>query len=132
MLTYDLDRTGGCSLYESLYRRIREDILAGRLAAGEKLPSKRLLAKHLSVSVITVENAYAQLAAEGYTLLLRRAGVFSWKSWSRRTFHSRTRRPGPLRQQARRSRWERNGWFAGSGDQPHPGKRTSPSPHGPS
>ena len=76
MLTYDLDRTGGCSLYESLYRRIREDILAGRLAAGEKLPSKRLLAKHLSVSVITVENAYAQLAAEGYIYSLPKRGFF--------------------------------------------------------
>ena len=39
MLTYDLDRTGGCSLYESLYRRIREDILAGRLAAGKSCPA---------------------------------------------------------------------------------------------
>ena len=76
MLTYDLDRTGGCSLYESLYRRIREDILAGRLAAGEKLPSKRLLARHLSVSVITVENAYAQLAAEGYIYSLPKRGFF--------------------------------------------------------
>ena len=35
-----------------------------RIAAGEKLPSKRGLAKHLGVSLITVEGAYAQL--EGY------------------------------------------------------------------
>ena len=76
MLTYDLDRTGACSLYESLYRCIRADILAGRLAAEEKLPSKRMLAKHLGVSVITVENAYAQLAAEGYIYSLPKRGFF--------------------------------------------------------
>ena len=52
MLTYALDKTAGVSLYEQLYRRVKEDILSGRLAAGEKLPSKRALAAHLEVSVI--------------------------------------------------------------------------------
>ena len=55
MLTYALDKTAGVSLYEQLYRRVKEDILSGRLAAGEKLPSKRALAAHLEVSVITVK-----------------------------------------------------------------------------
>ena len=55
MLTYPLTKTGGVSLYEQLYRRIKDDILTGRLAAGEKLPSKRALAAHLEVSVITVK-----------------------------------------------------------------------------
>ena len=49
MLTYALDKTAGVSLYEQLYRRVKEDILSGRLAAGEKLPSKRALASHLEV-----------------------------------------------------------------------------------
>ena len=43
------------------------DILNGTLAAGDKLPSKRSFAKHLNISTITIENAYAQLQAEGYT-----------------------------------------------------------------
>lgn len=76
MLTYSLEDTGGCSLYEYLYRCIREDILSGRLSPGEKLPSKRTFAKHLSVSVITVENAYAQLMAEGYIYSLPKRGFF--------------------------------------------------------
>ena len=58
MLTYSFEDIGDTSMYEYLYRCIREDILAGRLAAGTKLPSKPSFAKHLSVSVITVENAY--------------------------------------------------------------------------
>ena len=45
MLTYALDKAAGVSLYEQLYRRVKEDILSGRLAAGEKLPSKRALAR---------------------------------------------------------------------------------------
>ena len=76
MLTYDLDARGELTLYEALYRRIREDILAGRLEAGERLPSKRSLAQHLKVSVITVENAYAQLVAEGYLRPEARRGYF--------------------------------------------------------
>ena len=69
MLTYDLDRRGKLARYDYLYRCIREDILAGRLTAGEKLPSKRSLASHLQTAVITVQNAYAQLEAEGYLTL---------------------------------------------------------------
>ena len=63
MLTYPMEDRGGLPLYEYLYRRIRADILNGTLAAGERLPSKRSLAEHLNVSVITVEGAYAQLEA---------------------------------------------------------------------
>ena len=66
MLTYDLEGRGRLARYDYLYRCIKEDILTGRLAAGEKLPSKRTLATHLGVAVVTVENAYAQLLAEGY------------------------------------------------------------------
>ena len=39
MLTYTLDKQAGLSLYEQLYRRVKADILSGRLAAGEKLPA---------------------------------------------------------------------------------------------
>ena len=66
MLTYNLTATGSDSLYESLYKCIKNDILQGKLCAGEKLPSKRSFAKNLGISVITVENAYGQLSDEGY------------------------------------------------------------------
>ena len=76
MLTYPLEERGTLPLYEYLYRRIRADILSGALAAGERLPSKRRLAEHLHVSVITVEGAYAQLIAEGYVFAAPKRGVF--------------------------------------------------------
>ncbi|MGN0824441.1 MAG: PLP-dependent aminotransferase family protein [Candidatus Coproplasma sp.] len=73
MLTYQLDEK---NKYYSLYYNIREDILHGNLKAGEKLPGKRTLAKHLAISVITVQTAYEQLLAEGYILSEERKGYF--------------------------------------------------------
>ena len=76
MLTYAMEERGSLSLYEYLYRRIRQDILNGTLTAGDRLPSKRALSEHLQVSVITVEGAYQQLEAEGYIYALPRTGFF--------------------------------------------------------
>lgn len=76
MLTYELNKAPGLPLYESLYRCIREDIVTGRLAAGQKLPSKRALAQQLEVSKVTVETAYNQLLSEGYIRSREKAGYF--------------------------------------------------------
>ena len=76
MLDYDLGEKGELSLYEYLYRRVRDDILAGALAPDDRLPSKRALAQHLGVSLITVEGAYAQLVAEGYVRSRPRSGYY--------------------------------------------------------
>lgn len=74
--TYELSHTDKTPLYIQLYEAIRADILAGTLAGGEKLPSKRALAEHLSLSKITVETAYAQLLEEGYLTSRERSGYF--------------------------------------------------------
>jgi len=76
MLTYSFENRGNDSLYEHLYKQIKADILAFRLAPNEKLPSKRTLAKHLNISVITVEGAYGQLLAEGYIYSRPKSGYF--------------------------------------------------------
>ena len=67
--TYELSHESKTPLYVQLYEAIRADILSGSLPGGEKLPSKRALAEHLSLSKITVETAYAQLLDEGLDLL---------------------------------------------------------------
>lgn len=77
MLTYDLSQRGDESLYEYLYLCIRADIENGSIPAGRRLPSKRALAKHLGVSLITVEGAYSQLVAEGYVRAEARRGYFA-------------------------------------------------------
>lgn len=76
MLTYSFADLGSDSLYEHLYKCIKNDILNGVLTMGEKLPSKRNFAKNLNISTITVENAYAQLMAEGYIYSLPKKGYF--------------------------------------------------------
>lgn len=77
MLTYDFEKRGKQSLYEYLYNCIKNDILSGKIKAGEKLPSKRTMAKNHSISVITVENAYAQLLVEGYIFSKEKRGYFA-------------------------------------------------------
>lgn len=61
-----LDPVSRLPLYRQLYNALRSAILAGRLAAGARLPSTRALATELGVSRNTVVNAFEQLAAEGY------------------------------------------------------------------
>ena len=74
--TYELSPRSKTPLYAQLYEAIRADILSGLLPGGEKLPSKRALAEHLSLSKITVETAYAQLLDEGYLTSRERSGYF--------------------------------------------------------
>ncbi len=76
MFSYDMTKRGGETLYEYLYRCIRHDIAHGVVPAGQKLPSKRTLASHLGVSLVTVEAAYCQLVAEGYVMSRERSGYF--------------------------------------------------------
>ena len=77
MLTYSFENLERESLYIHLYRCIRDDIVSGEIAPGTKLPSKRSFAENLGVSVITVENAYAQLISEGYLYAVPRKGFFA-------------------------------------------------------
>lgn len=76
MLTYELRKDRKTPLYLGLYDRVREDIRAGVLAPGEKLPSKRTLAEHLGISVVTVDAAYKLLIDEGYAVSRERSGYF--------------------------------------------------------
>ena len=76
MLTYSFTNIGLDSMYEYLYKCIRNDITQGKIKAGEKLPSKRSFAKNLGISVITVENAYGQLLAEGYIYSMPKRGFY--------------------------------------------------------
>ena len=65
-ITIKLQPGEGKPLYEQLYRFLQEEMTAGRLRPGEKLPSKRALCTGLGVSHSTVETAYGMLSAEGW------------------------------------------------------------------
>lgn len=76
MLTYFFTNIGSDSLYEHLYKCLKNDIERGELAPGTKLPSKRGFAKNLGISTITVESAYQQLMAEGYIYSIAKKGYY--------------------------------------------------------
>lgn len=76
MITYSFSDIGSKTLYQHLYYCLKKDITSGVLKENERLPSKRSFAKNLGVSVITVENAYAQLLAEGYIYSIPKKGFF--------------------------------------------------------
>ena len=61
-----LDRTLREPLGAQLQRELRDAIRSGRVAAGERLPSSRALARQLAVSRGLVPDSYEQLEAEGY------------------------------------------------------------------
>ena len=76
MLTILLNPSNPEPLYQQICTAIREDIAQGVLHPDEKLPSRRALSAHLQTSIVTVQTAYEQLAAEGYLYSRPRAGYF--------------------------------------------------------
>jgi len=63
-------------LYMEVYGYYKSLILTGKLQNGSKLPSVRRCAVELGVSRTTVENAYLQLAADGYILSKPQSGYY--------------------------------------------------------
>ena len=61
-----LSNTCGKPIYEQIRDQVKEQIMAGDLAVGEALPSMRLLARELRISVITTKRAYEELEREGF------------------------------------------------------------------
>lgn len=75
-MKYSVDPRAGERAYMQIYAQLREDIVSGVLPLGSRLPSKRLLAGELGVSLVTVEHAYALLCDEGYARSRERSGYF--------------------------------------------------------
>ena len=61
-----ISKSSGKPIYEQIADQIREQIMAGSLAEGEALPSMRLLAQQLRISVITTKRAYEELERDGF------------------------------------------------------------------
>ncbi len=76
MITVDFSARGTEGLCEFLYNSLKKQISCGELRADERLPSKRALSEHLGVSIITVQNAYAQLISEGYIYSIEKKGFY--------------------------------------------------------
>ncbi len=92
-LALRLDRSSARPLGVQLADAVRDRVTDGRLPPGERLPSSRALAAELGVARTVVEQAWAQLVAEGW--LEGRHG--SGHLRGRRSQRSRTRAPAPAR-----------------------------------
>ncbi|MGN8646518.1 MocR-like pyridoxine biosynthesis transcription factor PdxR [Gracilibacillus sp. HCP3S3_G5_1] len=75
-ITPKLDPNDNTPLYIQLYEYILEEIEAGRISQGTRLPSIRKLASHLEISKNTVDAAYQQLIAEGYIKSKPKSGLY--------------------------------------------------------
>ena len=71
-----LSNSSGKPIYEQIADQIKEQIMSGALAAGDALPSMRLLAKELRISVITTKRAYEELEREGFLTTVPGKGCF--------------------------------------------------------
>ena len=67
---------GDVPIYEQILRQIKSQILRGELGEGDALPSMRLLAKELRISVITTKRAYEELEREGFITTVPGKGCF--------------------------------------------------------
>lgn len=61
-----LSNTSGRPIYTQIADQVKEQIMTGVLAPGEALPSMRLLARELRISVITTKRAYEDLERDGF------------------------------------------------------------------
>lgn len=67
---------GETPIYDQIVQQIKASILSGELAEGEMLPSMRLLARELRISVITTKRAYEELEHEGFITTVPGKGCF--------------------------------------------------------
>ena len=71
-----LSNTSGKPIYEQITAQIKSLILQGELIEGQALPSMRLLAKELRISVITTTRAYEDLERDGFIVTVPGKGCF--------------------------------------------------------
>lgn len=71
-----ISNSNGKPIYEQIYLQIKNQIISGVLLEGEMLPSIRVLAKDLRISVITTKRAYDELEKDGYIYTVASKGCY--------------------------------------------------------
>lgn len=69
-------QNSGVPIYQQIAESFRSDILEGKYAQDDYLPSIRGLAKELKISVITTMKAYEQLVSEGLVTAVQGKGYY--------------------------------------------------------
>lgn len=71
-----ISNSNGVPLYEQITSQIKNLIITGCLKEGDALPSMRMLAKELRISVITTKRAYEELEKDGFIHSITGKGSF--------------------------------------------------------
>ncbi|NYB74365.1 GntR family transcriptional regulator [Sedimentibacter hydroxybenzoicus DSM 7310] len=71
-----ISNSSGQPIYEQIVSQIKSLIISGELNEGDALPSMRILAKELRISVITTKRAYEELEREGFIVSFTGKGSF--------------------------------------------------------
>ena len=80
-----ISNASGQPIYDQISSQIKEKIISGELQEGDALPSMRLLAKELRISVITTKRAYEELERDGFVVTVPGKGSFVAAKNPRRT-----------------------------------------------
>lgn len=71
-----ISNSSGKPIYEQITAQIKNLIMKGSLKPGDPLPSMRLLAKELRISIITTKRAYEDLERDGFITTVVGKGSF--------------------------------------------------------
>ena len=71
-----IDNRSGAPIYDQIYNQIKDLIISGTLKENEPLPSIRILAKDMRISVVTTKRAYDELEREGFIYTVPAKGCF--------------------------------------------------------
>ena len=71
-----ISNSSGVPLYEQIEEQIKRQIMTGELREGDALPSMRILAKELKISIITTKRAYEDLERDGFIESVTGKGSF--------------------------------------------------------
>ncbi len=71
-----ISNSSGVPIYAQIVRQLKGLILSGELSEGQALPSMRLLAQDLRISVITTKRAYEELERQGFLTTVPGKGCF--------------------------------------------------------
>ena len=71
-----ISNSSSVPIYEQIKQSIINQILDGELNEDELLPSIRVLAQEIKISVMTIKKAYDELEKEGYLKSIQGKGTF--------------------------------------------------------
>ena len=71
-----ISNSSGVPIYEQIEEQIKSQIISGELVEGDALPSMRVLAKELKISIITTKRAYEELERDGFIESVTGKGSF--------------------------------------------------------